>query len=324
MDEISIMTSCDENLLRYVTIQLQSIADVMKDKRICFYLFHGGIDPDKLDKLRKQCDEYENINFFDVAVKDEDDYAQLARYGGGWASAAYYPLCAHQYLPNDMDRIMYIDAGDTFFMNQPLDYYYTDFEDNALTVTIARFKIVNGGLLMYAENDIGTRNMIPDIARGLFNSGSYVINLEKMRELKYTTKDYIALAESLVRIKGDANKAYFGEQGILSIAFCGQLKGYNYPDVKDLWFMPNNFCLWYFDRIKEKPSYNPSVVHFAGAEKPWNMIYPIELDLLSNVKKERKVDMKTLLTGQAEYYYLWHEYAIKTEKLLSEIGVVWD
>ncbi len=110
---------------------------------------------------------------------------------------------------------------------------------------------------------------------------------------------------------------YFGDQGLMSAAFVDDVKFYDYPRIRDLWYMPYNFCLWYYDRKNEKPKYQPAIIHFAGAFKPWDVEYHIEIKRFSHASSH---SMSELKIGQAEWYYLWHEYAICTDKILQEIG----
>jgi len=80
--------------------------------------------------------------------------------------------------------------------------------------------------------------------------------------------------------------------------------------------MPYNFCLWYYDKMNEKPDYTPAIIHFAGtAFKPWNGTYPVFLERFQ--KKEQLHSMDELKLGQAGYFYLWHEYAILTNTILE-------
>jgi hypothetical protein len=84
--------------------------------------------------------------------------------------------------------------------------------------------------------------------------------------------------------------------------------------------MPYNFCLWYYDRVHEKPDYRPAILHFAGtAFKPWNATYPIFIERFQ--QRDLLHSLNELKMGQAEYYYLWHEYAIMTDNLLNNLEV---
>lgn len=323
MEIMNIVTSSDSGLLPYISIQLQSIADSITDRKVDYFLLHNGISDRDISKFERQCDEYSNISFNNIAITD-DRYDRLARLGGGWSGAAYYPLLVHNYLPEEIDRALYIDAGDTLFIGNPTDYYETDFNGNALIVTPALYKVVDDEWILYEEKDLGDEKYLSEIVRGLFNSGSYVINLNHMREQRYSLDDYIGFAEVLSKAEiTDNGSGFFGDQGLLSAMFVGSLQGYDYPKIKNILYMPNNFCMWYYDFTDKKPWYTPFIIHFAGAVKPWKIRYTISLKIITDKQKDDLVSMDSLKAGQAEYYYMWYETAKKTQGLLDKIGVNW-
>ncbi|MBR1859528.1 MAG: hypothetical protein IJ797_08525 [Selenomonadaceae bacterium] len=239
--------------------------------------------------------------------------------GGAWHGAAYYSLCAYKYLPKDMDRILYIDAGDVLIIGDIDKYYFDDFEDKMLIVTGIRYKLLNNKAALYNPRDLFYDKFFKDIARGLFNSGSYVINLNKMRQQNYDIKDYFICAKILYHSRGKNSNIYFGDQGFLSLMFVGNIKIFGYPEIINLWHMPYNFCMWYFDKMIKNPDYKFYVIHFANNFKPWLGKYPIFLkrfqaeDMLHNLD-----DLKL---GQAQYYYMWHEYAIMANDRLNACNI---
>ena len=188
-------------------------------------------------------------------------------------------------------------------------------------VTGSRYKPYNGNLELFSADDLGDwKDGLPGILRGIFNSGSYIMNLDKMRKDERTLADYQYLSLKLRELFGDDNhNIYWGDQGLLSATFVGDVRYYGFPEIRNLWYMPYNFCLWYYDRMNEKPNYSPAILHFAGtAFKPWNGTYPIFTERFQ--KKEQLHSMNELKNGQAGYFYLWHEYAIITNTILEDIG----
>jgi hypothetical protein len=147
-----------------------------------------------------------------------------------------------------------------------------------------------------------------------------MMNLDKMRQDGLTLADYQYLVDRLRQTFGTEKKEiYFGDQGLLSAAFVGDVCCYGFPQIRDIWYMPYNFCLWYFDLVHEKPNYRPAILHFAGtAFKPWNGTYPIFVKRFE--QSERRHPLSELKVGQAEYFYLWHEYAIVTDHMLKNLG----
>ena len=60
---------------------------------------------------------------------------------------------------------------------------------------------------------------------------------------------------------------------------------------------------------------------FILQELPTNLgggVYPIYIERFQAGRKLRP--LSELKLGQAEYYYLWHEYAIMTDNLLTQLG----
>ena len=321
--QYNIMTSCDDRLAPYVSVGLTAIAYNLKDVDINFYLLHSQISKRNIELLKSLCRNLEDgkIQFHEILVPDSEFYIKLAKHGNGWVGEAYYSLCAHLLLPDTVDRVLYLDAGDTLIVDDIEPYYEYDFQDKSLVVTATRYKLHQGNLEIFDSEDLGDwKENLPGILRGIFNSGSYMMNLEKIRKDRRSLIDYQYLSEKLQEIFGENNNyIYWGDQGLLSAAFVGDICYYGFPQIRNLWYMPYNFCIWYFDRMKEKPNYCPAILHFAGiAFKPWEASYPIFIDRFQ--KSKQLHSMNELKIGQAEYFYLWHEYAILTDNILKEIG----
>ncbi len=321
--QYNIMTSCDDNLVPYLAIGLTAMANGLKGASVDFYLLHSRVSDKNIEMLKALCRELENgmIKFHEVLVPNPEDYMKLAEYGKGWVGEAYYSLCAHLLLPKEVDRVLYLDAGDTLVVNDIEKYYFCDFDDKSLLVTGGRYKTSNGALVKYTQEDLGDLDVgLPGILRGLFNSGSYLLNLNKLRRDGITINDYLFIVEKLREIYGAGNKEiYFGDQGLLSVAFVGDIKYYEYENIRDIYYMPYNFCLWYYTAIKEVPKYKPAIIHFVGdGFKPWNAEYPIFLERFQNTEKKRS--LTTLSIGKPAYYFYWHQYASMTDVILTKLG----
>ncbi len=321
---INIMTSADENLMPFITIQILSIIDSLpSDVKINYFLLYDteGDRESKLkniEKLQAFSALYNNLVFEAVDIGNIELFKHIAYYGGYWACPAYYPLVAHKLLPKCVDRVLYLDAGDVFVQGDFREYYFMDFSNHLIIATPGRYKVVDDKLEIYDSEDLYDLSLCDGITRGVFNSGSYIMNLQMMRQIDFSEEDYIVFAETLAQLKKDIaikehEYAYWGDQGFLSAFFLGKIKYYGYPDITNLWYMPFNFCLWYYDRMDKAPWYTPVIVHFAGAPKPWTVKYPYDASLTSPYHATHKIS--DLQAGQREYYFFWHEYAIKSEMI---------
>ena len=315
---INIMTSCDENLMKFIPVQLESISDNLADRQINFYLFHDGKNIEYVNKLHQI--KYENIHFNDVIVSNLSIYDDIAKRGGIWCGAAYYSLCAHEYLPDDMDRVYYIDAGDILIIGNIDEYYFDDFEGKSIIATCTSFKVIDGNITTFTRDDISIHPFLETISRGIFNSGSYVMNLNKMRRNHYTVSDFLRLSKLVCKTRGKTDNAFFGDQGLLSLTYVGDIKYYGYPKIKNPTYMPYDFGIWYFDKV-EKLDYEVKVIHYIGdnAFKPWYGKYSKILPYFQDVSKVRKFDK--LNKSQIAYYKIWYKYAVKANDRLKRCKI---
>ncbi len=312
-EQINIMTSSDERLMPQIEVQIEAMTRNLPGKEIQFFFFHDGRNCESVARLQRFAERCPHLHFFDIVVEQSDQFDILSSYGGSWGGAAYYSLCAYQYLPSSIERIMYLDAGDTLVVDNFDEYYFADFHGRSLLVTPGCFKLVDDNLRLYNKDDLFNPIHGARVLRGLFNSGSYVINLEKSRIVGLTIEDCLEFAKALCSLTGKDRNVYWGDQGLLSALYAGDIYFYGYPEIKNLWHMPYNFCLWYFDRMIQKVDYKPCILHYSGGSfKPWNGKYPIFLESFQERDKLRSLN--ELKLGQAEYYYIWHEYAILAEQ----------
>ncbi len=328
MKNYNIMTSCDDNLADKVAVSITSMVKSLTGSHIDFYLLESNVSQKNIDMLNALCRKLNGetqIDFHDIKVPDSPIYSELAKYGGGWSNEAYYPLVAHLLLPKDMDKIMYIDAGDVIIIDDIAPFYDYGFDGNSILVTCGRYVVMDDGvhLRFCTEDDLSDHvNMLPGILRGLFNSGSYMLNLDKMRKDERTLEDYLFLARTLRDIVGsDKEQVYFGDQGLMSAAFVGDIQYYSddYCGMT-VFYMPYNFCLWYYNDDDVKAPYNTPIVHFAGSKfKPWFGEYPV---CIARFQPDTSLlhSLNELQVRQVEYYNMWFEYAKITDKILGEAG----
>lgn len=324
--QYNIMTTCTVGTVDRVTVGLTSVVQNLKGAKLDFFLLYNGVDSDSLEKFDKLCkslgDEGQ-ITFHGVEITDLAPYEELAKYGGGAGREAYYPVAAHLLLPEDVDRVMYLELSDTIVTGDISPYYNYGFNDASLIVTGANYFSLAGGkdARPFTKDDMADRrNCLPQILRGVFNSGSYVMNLKKMRDEGHTLDEYVTIAKNMSDSLAGRRDVYTGVQGLLSLIFVGDIQYYFFTDVKNVFFMPYNFCLWFYNNFQARPPYDICVVRFSGtAFMPWQGKYPIHLDRYQTSNATLH-SLKELKDNQAEYFYMWHEYAVIADKALREIG----
>lgn len=311
-NQINIMTSSDERLMPKIEVQLEALMRNLSKKEVRFFLFHDGKSGEAVARLHCFAEKCPNLQFFDVVVQQPDKYNDLSIRGGTWGGAAYYSLCAYQYLPSSMDRILYLDAGDTLVVGNIDEYYFADFQGCSIFATSTYYRDGGGYPVLFGKDDLFDRAYTQRILRGVFNSGSYVINLKKCRQVGLLIEDCLEFAKALCALTGKDKNVFFGDQGFLSALYAGDIRFHRFPEIANILYMPYNFCMWYFNEVTAEVDYKPCILHYAGvAFKPWYGLYPIFCDHYQ--ERDKLQGLNQLLLGQAEYYYLWHEYAILAE-----------
>lgn len=330
----NILTSSDDTLFIQIAVSITAMTKTLSEDDIDFYLMHSQISQEHIEILSALCTGYGNIRFHEVKISDPEIFDPLVE-AGGWFRETYYPLLAHQLLPETVERILYLDAGDTLVVGDIEPYYSADFHDRFLIVTGKEYKKENGVLEPLSRDDLEKEEYLQMIIEGLFNSGSYIINLKKMRAAKMDLSYYYRITEKLDRcgaragggrnnllFANDPNKMvlYIGDQGLLSAAFIDDITYFGYPQIREKTYMPYNFTLDYYKNDSPEPDYEPAVLHFAGVPfKPWKGNYPIFPKRFARSGDTLR-ELSELASGQIRYYFLWLEYLFLTDQVLGLLG----
>lgn len=186
---INVATALNSKYMRYAYVMLTSLFKNQSDAKIHVYLLHSNLTQQDQDYLQRLAQEYSHtIHFLPI---DNNMFSDNLPTTEAWPLEAYYRLMLVDILPEDVDRLLYLDVD--MIINRPiLDMYCTAFEDNLLCVC----------------KDMGAQIPFPDairnelfkehIASGFayFNSGMLLWNIAKMRG-KYNFKFYMDVAKEL-------------------------------------------------------------------------------------------------------------------------------
>lgn len=314
----NIMTSSDEGLLNQIEVLIYSLCDSLRDDNIDFFFFHRKMDVEKLNALRRLSDKLSNITFNEVVLDETDvnTFDLIAQRGGGWAGEAYYSLMAHKYLPEEIDRILYLDAGDIMVVGDISEFYNSDFEDNVIITSNIRLYDSNGKPVIFScEEDLSYPENISKILASTFNSGAYMLNVDKMRCSGIVVEDYLATADYFAELSQKSENVYFGDQGFLSACFLGDIKYWGYPDCNMLMFTPYNFQMGWYNFFSIEPPFKPSIIHFVGGIKPYLVDFGEPLPDYERYKKEKQIN--DIIPGQRIWYEMWYKYAFACQEMLD-------
>lgn len=241
---MNLLVTLDSNYVMPLTALLRSLMTSNPGSEFTVYIAHSSLTEQDFEKINASVD-LSRTKICPIAISSEmmADAPVLKRI----TKETYYRLLAHEYLPESVERVLYIDP-DTVVI-KPLDELYNiDFGDNVLAGSTHVFSVVRRFNLK--------RLSLPFSARYL-NAGVLMMNIQKMRTM-YSSEDifeFIRLnSEDLLLGDQDVINALYGR---LSIALKPQL--YNCDE---------KICRRY--RLKEKDVRRDTViVHFNGSKKPW-------------------------------------------------------
>jgi lipopolysaccharide biosynthesis glycosyltransferase len=281
--EINILTSTDNNYVKHLFTQLRSIADNLTKKYdVNFWLFHYRIPKADIEELTAYS-EFLGIKFHEVYVDDYEKYEMLNKGADNqFPIEVYFYFCAHRYLPETIERALYIDAGDIIFDGDIEEFYFSPFEGNFMIASIAISKRNE----LYNFDDLFDADCYRDIVREYINSGSLVLNLTLMRIFHIDLRFYenvidLILENGVVYITGPNGELFYYtyDQGLLAAAFVGRIKFFDYEHFRlEKLHMPYNFRLYLIEHCKNQIKYSedgtfplpytPRIIHFMR-DKPW-------------------------------------------------------
>ncbi|MFR7764335.1 MAG: glycosyltransferase family 8 protein, partial [Anaerococcus obesiensis] len=124
---MNILVSCDENYINPLKTMLYSLFE-SNDTNFEIYLIHKDIRDEKIKEIEKfvikASSKRAKLN--PIKVKNLFSNAKTTFY---YTEEMYYRLLAYKYLPENLDRILYLDP-DVLVLNSCEKLYNMDLKDN--------------------------------------------------------------------------------------------------------------------------------------------------------------------------------------------------
>lgn len=248
MRNMNILVATNDGFIFPIMVMIKSIKNTKhKDVFLNVYVLHSILKRESVEDLNSLNDDEVKINYLrvnDALFENVPIYEYFSK-------EVYFRLIAHTLLPENMDRIMWID-GD-IIVRKPLDdFYYQAFGDEIL---IACEDMLNGHNVELHEKFNIPQN------KTYFSSGVMLYNLSQMR-------NKVDVTTVFQFIHTNAEKIEIVDQDVLNAMF--------YENVKVL---NNSFQYNYFAGHLRPDNYRVRmmeivILHFCGGWKPWKENYP--------------------------------------------------
>lgn len=267
--KINILVTLDENYLPHLNVMLTSLLHSNPDCDFDVYLLHAVIEEEALIQTRSLLAPAGRLISVQVADLELDDAPTTARY----PREIYYRIFAARYLPQSLDRILYLDP-DIIVNGSIKELYQLPMEDSffaAASHTGEFLRMVNGIRLDMEEDS-------PYI-----NSGVMLMNLELLRR-EQNYEDVFRFMEEM------KNRLILPDQDIISSLYGSRicaLDTYRYNMTERLfqWHSPFEKGLdlgW----VRE----HSVIIHYCGRNKPWKEKYMGQLDVFYRETVSRMED----------------------------------
>lgn len=249
---LNVMTSCGGKNSGITQILIRSLSDAHPGQRINFWFFHLDVADPIMNRMARFCDKLPNVRLHPVRVERTDALVALKTLGGKPDCERFLWFVAHQYLPAELDRVIYIDALDTMVLDDLRPFLNQDLGDGYVLACHEFLARAQPPITIGPAREALEAGTDPEVIRrvslGLINSGAMVLNLRRFRDEGIDLDHYVQTA-TWAQQQGLS----FGDQGLFSLTF-----GSAFAPAHDRY----NFRFGFpgAGRIKAEPA----IVHFAG------------------------------------------------------------
>lgn len=255
---MNILVTLDGNYREQLVVMVYSL--LKSNKKIIFniYVMNSSLTEDDFKYFSKHLNG-DRIKIFDIKI--DDSMLCGAPITDRYPREMYYRIFAAKYLPNDVDKIIYLDP-DLVVINSLEELYNMNMGDYffaAATHVYGPINLFNKIRLQMKEDFY-------------INSGVMLMNLKELRQHQ-NVKDVFKF------IKKYKNFLILPDQDVISGLYSSKilpLDPYVYNMTEKL-FTFKRFNMFHVDMKWIKK--NTAIIHYCGRNKPWKKNYKGKLDI---------------------------------------------
>lgn len=255
---INILVTLDANYIPYLNVMLTSMLYSNPDTAFTVYFLHTSVKEEELASTRAILHSPNRLIPVHAKNLELEDAPTTARY----PQEIYYRIFAARYLPEDVDRILYLDPD--IIVNGSLKELYEMPMQDSFFAAASHIK-----KLMHKVNEL---RLDMDEDRPYINSGVMLMNLRRLR-LEQN------IQEVFLYIEKYKNKLILPDQDIISALYGSKiisLDPYRYNMTERLFALnPRNDAWFDLEWVRK----NATIIHYCGRNKPWKNGYIGQLDL---------------------------------------------
>lgn len=251
---VNLLVTLNSTYIKPLKIMLKSLFINNKEVRFNIYLMHSRLNDDEIEDLNNYIQSHESL--LHVIYIDDNCFANapiLLHY----TKEMYYRLLAFKFLPQDMDRILYLDP-DILVINPVNELYNIDINDYLYGAAYHDKTTIK---------EINKLRLYPYEIDAYYNSGVLLMNLDNQRKLIDEETIYQFVQEN-------RTKLIMPDQDILNALYGKKIKAldeklYNYDARYYRYYKIKSGGEWDMDHVIN----NTVILHFCGKKKPWHKNY---------------------------------------------------
>ena len=256
---MNILITINKKYVKQVNILLNSIQYSNTEESFDVYVLHRDLEEKDLEIMNNNLD----LKRFEIHLIHIQEIHKFPVYEKRYPVEIYFRIFASKYLPQGLERILYLDA-DTIVINPLKELYETDFEGNYYVAATHVKKV------LHKLNEIRL-NIKED--EPYINTGVLLINLKALRIIPIEK-------EVKTFIKNNERKLLLPDQDIIVSIFGDKVKlvdslkynlGERTVNTYNINHPQNPIGLKWICR-------NTVIIHYLGRNKPWNKQYRGRLD----------------------------------------------
>ncbi len=276
---MNILVTVNKKYVDQLNIMLNSIQYSNPEEKFNIYVLHKNLNQEDILEIGKLLNK-ENFSIIPIKIpKSEIDTFPV--YQKRYPVEIYFRLFATKYLPQELDRILYLDS-DTIIINKLNELYNMEFGNNYYIAATHIKKVIhkiNEIRLDIEEDD------------AYINTGVLLINLKSLRKMDVERR-------VIKYVNENKKKLILPDQDIISGIFGNKIKL-----VEHLKFNLGEKCIIDYNlRYPYKKidlnwiKQNSVIIHYYGKNKPWNDTYIGKLNIFYNetinkMKQEMEVNV---------------------------------
>ncbi|WP_010630434.1 glycosyltransferase family 8 protein [Sporolactobacillus vineae] len=262
---MNILVALNANYLYPLRVMLRSLFINNPEAHFHIYLMHSELTRNQIEKLRlfvaRQGQELSPI----YVSPDLFGHAAVHRH---FSSEMYYRLIACRYLPDSVDRILYLDP-DIVVLNSVEKFYGRSFHH-------ARYIAAEHGYSARMARTFNKIRLKTPAAKGYYNTGVLLINVRKLKSDQ-------PFCPVIRFIESHRHQLLLPDQDVFNALYWDQVIPAAWPYY--------NYDARYYDLAKLLPNRKKAsqlswiethtvFLHFCGKQKPWQKNYRGELGFL--------------------------------------------